>query len=118
MNVAMVGAKVPPWSSNVSRNITNALFALSSTVYVQGEFLAPITTAGAVPLGQVTSCGWAFFFNTDVTNFVTIRNGVSAADLIELKPGEFFLGPLLPACTPFILANVAACLVEFLIFSR
>ncbi len=118
VNVAIAGNKIPPWSSTVSRNITNALFSISSTLYTQGFDLAPITTGTAIPLGQVVACGWAFILNTDGTNFVKLSNGLSGAVFIKLKPGEFFLGPLLDACVPFWVADTATCLCEYLIFSR
>lgn len=114
----MVMAKVPPLSSAIGRNITNAIFSLSSPAYSQGIESFSHSGATVVPLGSVANCGWSFFFNSDVSNFVTIRNGSGGADFLQLKPQEFFFGPLLPACVPYILADTANCLVEWLILSR
>lgn len=101
----------------VGRNVTGLLFSMSSGVYSQGV-LSVATSATAIPLGQVASCGWAFFYNSDSANYVTLRNGSSGADWLRLNAGECAFGPLITSCVPYGVANTSAVLLEFLIFSR
>lgn len=117
VTASMSCSKIPPMSAAIGRNISNALFDISSGVYSQG-IKSFGTSEAAVPLGAVTSCGWSFFYNSDTANYVTIYNGAGGAVFLKLAPGEFAFCPLTPACVPYILANTAACLVEWLILSR
>ncbi len=63
----------------------------------------------ALVLGDVTTCGWAYFKNTDATNYVQIgvdTTGTFRA-VIKLKPGE---GGVIRLATnaPYAQAAVAA----------
>lgn len=104
-------------SAAVARNITNGLVSVASGVFSEGVISIP-TSATAFPLGGVTSLGWSWFYNSDVANYITLRNGASGADFLKLAPGEWMLAPLLPACVPYGIATGGACLIEFLLFSR
>ena len=117
MTASLSASKIPPFIAAVGRNITSAQFNMSSGVYSEGV-KSIATSATAIPLGGITSCGWAFFYNSDATNFLAIRNGSGGADVIKLKAGEIAMLPLLDACVPYAIADTAACLLEFLIFSR
>jgi len=117
VNGSLSCSKIPPMSAAVARNITGGLVSVASGIFSEGV-ISIATSATAFPLGGITSCGWAFFYNSDVVNYITLRNGAAGADFMKLAAGEWMLGPLLPACVPYGLANTTACLVEFLIFSR
>ncbi len=100
----------------VGRSWVGQQLNVSGSPWIEGTVSCP-TSAQAIPLGQVTAPHWAYFHNLDATNYLTIRNGASGADLIQLKPGEQCWVPLLSTCTPYTLANTAACLLEYLIVS-
>lgn len=101
----------------VARSVTDLLFNQTGDMYVQGT-MSIATSATVIPLGGVTNPHWAFFMNHDDTNNLTIRNGASGADLIQLFPGECAFVPLAVASVPYGLANTAACELEFMIFMR
>lgn len=104
-------------TSAVSRSVTANTFNQIANPYIEGS-MSVATGATAIPLGGVTSCGWAYFKNLDPTNYLTIRNGSGGADLAQLYPGESAWLPLITTCVPYALANTAACLLEYLVFSR
>lgn len=69
------------------------------------------TSAEALNLGEIGTAGYLLIKNLDPTNFVKIRNGSSGTDVVKLKPGD-------PACfringTPYLIADTAACAVEY-----
>jgi hypothetical protein len=104
-------------SSAISRAVTAALFNMTGALF-SGPLLALIgTSATTFPLGQVTAPHWAWFFNKDASNFVTIRNGSGGADLIKLLAGEFCAVPLLDTAVPYGVANTASVYVEYAFFS-
>lgn len=105
-------------SAAVARGFANTLFSMNSNYYTEGVLLAPITVAGAIPLGGVATPHWAFFYNLDPTNYFALRNGLSGADVLKFYPLEWCICPLNDAMTPYVLANTAACLFEYLIFGR
>jgi hypothetical protein len=89
---------------------------MTGSVYVSGTDTAPITTAGAVPLGAVTQPHWSYWQNNDPTNYMQVLDGVSGAVLIRLAPGEQSPLPLDPGCTPYVLANTATVSYTYWIF--
>lgn len=103
-------------TSAVARAFTGLLFNMSGNLYVQNTMLVGIT-ATLIPLGQVTAPHWAYFKNLDSVNFLTIRNGVSGADLIKLLAGEVAIVPLLDSSTPYAIANTQPVDMEYMIFS-
>jgi hypothetical protein len=102
-------------SNAVSRSVSGLTFTMTGNYYVQGEVLA-LTSATVVPLGAVTTPHFAVFINHDATNFVKFRNGSGGADFLQLYPGEPFFGPLYGSCVPYVIADTASCVVEYLIF--
>lgn len=72
------------------------------------------TSAEALAIGEIGTCGWAIFENMDTTNYITIRAGSGAADVIKLKAGEIAVFRL-ASSTPYALANTAACLLRYTI---
>lgn len=103
-------------SASVGRALASGTFTMTGTTWSEGVMSVP-TSATAVPLGGVTAPHWAYFKNLDGTNFVKIRSGVSGADLIKLLAGEVGVVPLLDTAAPYVIADTAACLLEFLILS-
>lgn len=72
------------------------------------------TSAEAIDIGDITTCGYCWLRNLDPTNFVTIRMGASGADVIKLKAGEVALFRL-AASTPHAIADTGTCNLEILI---
>ena len=75
------------------------------------------TSEEAIELGDVANPAYLIAINRDATNYVTIRSGTGAADLIKIRPGNFALFEVQSAA-PFIIANTGACDVEFLIIEE
>ncbi len=75
------------------------------------------TSAGvAIPLGSVSTLGWAWLKNLDTTNFLQVGVQVSGTfyPLIKMLPGEVSLFRL-GTSTPYARADTAACLMEYTI---
>lgn len=93
-------------------------FNITNSNYVKGTKSFPTTAGGtAIPLGGVTaSLGWAWFKNTDSTNYITLLSAVSGTTLIRLLAGEACVFRFDPGVTaPAILANTAAVVVDYMI---
>jgi hypothetical protein len=78
------------------------------------------TSHEALVLGDVSSCGAAYFLNLDATNYVDIGVDVSTAfhGLIRLMPGEFAFVPRLATNAPYARANTSSVSLEYIIFSQ
>lgn len=72
------------------------------------------TAEEAIDLGDVSAGGYSFWWNHDSTNFVTIRPGTGADDLVKIGAGEVALFRL-AASAPYAIADTAACEVEYVI---
>lgn len=83
------------------------------------DVLSVTTSELAIPLGGVTAGGnWVWLKNLDGTNFVEVRVGTGSTKFCKLKPGEFALFRLGSGITaPYIIADTATCLVEYVLFS-
>jgi hypothetical protein len=74
------------------------------------------TSEEAIPLGEVTSPGWAIFINRDTTNFINLKVATSGAIFAKLLAGEFALLRLgSGAQAPYAIADTAACKMEYFI---
>lgn len=75
------------------------------------------TSEEALDLGDIATGGWFVAINRGATNFIEIRSGTGATDIIKLKAGE-------PCCfrmsgdatAPFAIANTAAGDLEYWLF--
>lgn len=78
------------------------------------------TTHEALVLGDVASCGAAYFVNTDATNYVDVGVDVSGTfyGLIRLMPGDFAFAPRLATNAPYAKANTASVSLDYTIFSQ
>lgn len=72
------------------------------------------TSATAISIGSITTCGWIAIRNKDATNYITIRAGSGGADVIKIKPGETQVFRL-ATNTPYAVANSAAVEIEYLL---
>ena len=72
------------------------------------------TSAEALIIGDVVTPGYMICKNLDATNYVTIRNGSTGADLVKLKAGDIAVFRLATA-TPFAIANTASCKLLYLV---
>lgn len=75
-------------------------------------------TAEPLLLGDVSGRGWCMVVNRDPTNAVVLVTGDGGVNFAQMNPGEFCLfrfGPNVSA--PFVIANVAPCVIESLLIS-
>lgn len=72
------------------------------------------TSEEAIDMGDIAAGGFSFWWNHDATNFVTIRSGTGADDLVKIGPGEPALFRL-TASAPYAIADTAACELEYVI---
>ena len=73
------------------------------------------TSEEAILLGDVATGGYWFVHNLDATNYITIRPGTGATDMIQVKAGEWAVFRSSSAASaPYALANTGACQVRFL----
>ncbi len=75
-------------------------------------------TEEALKLGELTSLGWAFFVNRDITNFVELRVATSSTKFCKMLAGEPALFRFGSGITsPYAIADTAACQLEYLLAS-
>lgn len=103
-------------SSAVGRGGTPRSYTMTGTFWIEG-MLSVATSATLIPMGQVVAPHWTWFKNLDSTNFIKIRNGSSGADVIKLKALEEAPVPLLDSGTFYAIADTAACLLEYMVFT-
>lgn len=107
--------KTSVMSSTVGK-AKSASFTMSGNYVIDGT-VTIATSATAIPLGSITSPHYCFVYNTDSTNYVTIRNGSGGADVIRLNAGEFAIFPWSTSATPYAVANTASVVLEYLLLS-
>lgn len=100
-----------------SLQVTDKQVTLTTVKYTQLRQSIGITEEALV-LGEVTSLGWIMVINRDLSNFVNLKVATSGAIFAKLFPGEFcFLRLGSGAQAPFLIADTAPCVVEFLLIS-
>lgn len=109
-------------SAAVARNIANIQYSMSGSRYTEGTVLASSTVANAIPLGPVTSLGWAVFFNADTVNAIQVYNhnsdsGVASFPVLQIPPQGFNILSLYSGLVPYVLALSAPSVLEYLICS-
>ncbi len=117
--------KIPPMIAAEIVAITDYLFDISSGILSRGTTLISHTALTAIPLGSVSTPGYAVFINMDPTHFITVYNGnggTSVSKLAKLNgkspAGDIFLGKLDPACVPYAEADTADSQLYYAIFSQ
>lgn len=96
-----------------------SLFSITGINYAGGTMAVPTTSGGTIiPLGSVTSLGWAMFKNNDSTNYVDILVTTSGTDILRLYPGEVALFRFGSGVTaPAAIAHTATVLLQYLILA-
>lgn len=116
-SMAMTFYKSSIMTAAVGRSKEGQRVTVSGSAYVEST-LSVATSATLVPIGNVSSLGYGFFWNADGTNFLKLRNGLTGADLAKLRPqGLPAFIPLLDTATLYAIADTAACVMEYLIVS-
>lgn len=101
-----------------------ALSKLALSVTVSTKKFAHVkmnvgTTEEALDLGEITSLGYCLMINRDSTNFVELRAATAGTRIIKLKAGEAALFRFGSGVTaPYIIADTAACQIEYLLISN
>lgn len=91
--------------------------SVSGTPYVRGTLTTATTSATAIPLGGVSSCGWAVFKNLSANAF-TIRAGSGGTAVLTI-PAGFGYPIYLATNTPYAAcASASSSSLEFLILSQ
>lgn len=68
-------------------------------------------------LGEPGAGGWLWMRNLDATNYVQVRGASGAQALSRMNAGEPALFRLDAGSTPYLIANTAACSVQYLLLS-
>lgn len=90
-------------------------FTLSGTKFQMGRQNVG-TSEEALILGDAAAGGWVFIKNLDATNYVSLRSGTGATDVIRINAGEFAMFRLHGSSTaPYVIANTAAVEIEYLV---
>jgi len=100
-------------SSSVLERITDLLIDMAGT-HVTHLRQEVGTSEEALVLGDAGVGGWLLAINRDATNFIGIRSGTGATDLVKLLAGEFSLFRVHgDATAPFVIADTLACELEY-----
>ena len=70
------------------------------------------TSEAALDLGDVTTPGYILIYNEDSTNFMSVRSGTGAANLIKVRPGGIALFEC-EASAPFVIADTAGVSIQY-----
>jgi hypothetical protein len=74
------------------------------------------TSEEALELGDIATGGYFVARNCDDTNYVEIRSGTGATDLVRLNAGEVCCFRLSSdAAAPYVIANTAAVELEYVL---
>ncbi len=102
----------------ISLGSPSVQFTMTGSSYVQNTVSVGFSAEQALDMGAVTTPHWSFFQNLDDTNYIQLRRATGLAAFCRLYPGEFALFPLDNAATaPYVIADTAACLLQYLILS-
>lgn len=74
------------------------------------------TTEEAMILGEVTALGYCCIVNRDATNFIEVRAASGGTKIVKVPAGKaavFHFGSGVTA--PYLIADTAACQVEYLL---
>lgn len=99
------------------RAISSLQITVSSKKYV-AQRMTVTTSEVAIPLGGVSTLGWAYFMNLDPTNFIELRTGTGGTKWCKLRAGHWAILPLGSGITaPYAIADTASCDMEYAIIS-
>lgn len=97
--------------------LVNFLKTIATKVFTSTKVSVGITEQ-AINLGGIASIGYIAIINLDDTNFCELRVGTGGTKVVRLDPGGgalFRFGSGITA--PFIIADTAPVLVEYLLLS-
>jgi len=98
---------------------TSRSFNLNAASPAKAAGIASIGTSAheALPMGDVSTAGWARFENLDATNYVQVGVDSSGTFIpfLKLKPGEFHICRL-ATNAPYAKANTAAVKLDYEIY--
>jgi hypothetical protein len=99
--------------------IADVLFDITTKKYIKHKQNVG-TSEEAMDLGELTTLGWCIILNRDATNYIEVRMATGAGnDHIKVPAGGaavFHFGSDVTA--PFLIANTAACQVEYLLLAQ
>lgn len=113
---ALSGFKSTAMAERVGRSVVDFLATMSGTAFASST-VTVATSATAIPLGSIVTPGWFWAKNLDATNFVRLMNGSGGAAVAKLLPGEPCVFRWDSLAAPYALADTAACLLDYLLFS-
>lgn len=77
------------------------------------------TAEEALEMGEISAGGWCIMVNRDATNYVQVRPATGGVATIRMKAGEPALFRLDSGATaPYLIANTAACEVEYILLEN
>lgn len=91
--------------------------SITTKIYHQGK-QSVATSQAALNLGAVSALGWFLAVNRDPTNFIKILTATAGTIMVKLLPGApclFYFGSGVTA--PFVIADTATCILEYLLLS-
>ena len=109
-------AGTTPFSDKASDNLSLTQATLGESA---GVMSVPTTAGGTVlPVGGVSTNGYAFFKNLDATNYVQIGIKVTGTfyAVLKLKPNESGVIRIDPSAALYCLANTAAVNLQYKLF--
>lgn len=114
---SLTGLKTSVMSDPVFFSVADLIVTMSGSYVTRGT-LTVLTSATVIPLGAVTTPGWFAMKNTDLTNYLTLRNGAAGADVVQAKAGEYAFFRWPSTAVPYALANTSSVVMDYLLFSN
>lgn len=100
-----------------SISVSELLRTVTTKKFIRAKQTIGITEEALI-LGEVTSPFELFIINRDTTNFVNVKCATSGTIFAKLLAGKAMLVPLgSGAQAPFIIADTAPVLIEYLVIS-
>lgn len=103
--------------TSISERVTNLAVDVSGTKITHTR-QAITTSEVALDLGGLSTGGYLLAINRDATNYVSIRPGTGATNVVRILPGEVALFRIDSAASaPYAIANTATVELEFWLLS-
>lgn len=109
---ASVSLRFRKGSADVSFSKSGLQFDVSGDDFVRNQQLVG-TSEEALVIGDCVP-GLILIYNTDDTNYITVRPATGGTDTIKILAGEVALFRFATAA-PFVLANTAAVRIDYLL---
>lgn len=104
--------------TDILEQVSDLVDSITTKKFTKAK-IAVGTSEEAIPLGEVSSLGWAFIRNLDDTNYLEIRSATgSGNDIIKIKAGKFALFHFgSDVSAPYAIANTAPVQMEYIIWA-